>query len=290
MGGTAGGACQIYVLRNGIFVCAHSKPKYDWLIANTGTSFKLWPINGVLSSLDASAGTHSRYGACDLNGNGYSPALLTTVAKQARDKNFLAWPRLWKNADGSSNWHIHMADADCPHMAVTLAAQFALFAKGYDGLVDNNPDPLGRYRQAEIMAAFNAKPAPPAPAPAPKPAVTTVPVKTWTLPYTYRTGWYPYPGKQGASYYGPSVAGNPWYSGKTAGGSNAGSYATGGLTLAWVRAHIQRIQRRVGVGVDGIYGQFTVLAVKKWQAAHGLTPDGVVGPRTWAAMAKASSQ
>ena len=290
MGGAASGVCATYVIRpnvNNVRACLHSKPKYDWLITNSGQSFFFKPINGVLSTLDTSAGTHSRYGAVDVEGDGYSKDELYRVARLVRDRNILAFPRLWKNTDGSSNWHIHMADADCPHMAVTLAAQFKLFGQGYDALVGNHPDPLGGYRKAEIMAAFNAR------VPVIKPPAPTaglVPLKDWHYPYTYKAGWYPYPGRQGASYYGPSKPGTAWYSGKVGGGTKVGTGATGGLSLPWVRGHIGRIQRLVGVTADGRYGDKTVAAVKRWQAAHKLPADGIVGPRTWAAMAKSKGQ
>ena len=283
MGGTASGSCAIYQLRNGVYVCLHSKPKYDKVIASTGSAFYVKPINGVLSKLDASAGTHSRYGACDFEADGYTKDVVNTAAKRFRDAGLLAWPRFW---DG--NWHIHVADPSCPHMSATLAAQFVLFGKGYDGLIGNHPDPLGKYKQAEIMSAFNFKPSPSPVAPKPVPGL--VKVKDWHYPYTYKAGWYPYPGKQGASYYGPSKAGTAWYSGKVGGGTSVGTGASGGLSLPWVRGHIGRIQRCVGVSADGRYGTATVDAVKRWQKAHNLTADGIVGPRTWAAMAKTRGQ
>lgn len=45
--------------------------------------------------------------------------------------------------------------------------------------------------------------------------------------------------------------------------------------------HVQSI---VGADVDGIYGPRTERAVRIWQRDHGLLPDGIVGPLTWAAM------
>jgi len=34
-------------------------------------------------------------------------------------------------------------------------------------------------------------------------------------------------------------------------------------------------------GFDGLYGPYTKSVVKVFQGKHGLTPDGVVGPKTW---------
>lgn len=133
------------------------------------------------------------------------------------------------------------------------------------------------------LRALMYKPSVSPAAPAPKPIDTS-------FPYQTSSGWYPYPGKQGASYYGPSRSNTPWYSGKVAGGRNQGLSATGGLTQGWIQGHIKRIQKCVGTTVDGSYGTATVAAVSKWQKAHGVTADGIVGPRTWAAMAKSRGQ
>lgn len=44
------------------------------------------------------------------------------------------------------------------------------------------------------------------------------------------------------------------------------------------------IQKKIGCYPDGIWGKLTTEAVKAWQRDHGLTADGIAGPRTLAAM------
>lgn len=41
---------------------------------------------------------------------------------------------------------------------------------------------------------------------------------------------------------------------------------------------------------DGKFGVNTELAVKQWQMAHGLTPDGIIGRQTWAKVYEIDSQ
>jgi peptidoglycan hydrolase-like protein with peptidoglycan-binding domain len=52
---------------------------------------------------------------------------------------------------------------------------------------------------------------------------------------------------------------------------------------------VQRVQQALAnqgysLDVDGIYGRGTAHAVMQFQRANGLTADGVVGPRTLAAL------
>ena len=47
---------------------------------------------------------------------------------------------------------------------------------------------------------------------------------------------------------------------------------------------VAKMQALLGVGADGSFGPGTETAVKAWQQANGLTPDGIVGDATWAKM------
>ena len=48
---------------------------------------------------------------------------------------------------------------------------------------------------------------------------------------------------------------------------------------------VKKVQAKVGVAADGVFGPKTEAAVRDFQRAHGLVPDGIVGPKTWAALA-----
>jgi peptidoglycan hydrolase-like protein with peptidoglycan-binding domain len=50
--------------------------------------------------------------------------------------------------------------------------------------------------------------------------------------------------------------------------------------------HVQHALRRAGhrVTVDGRFGPETDIVVTRFQQRHGLEPDGMVGPRTWAVL------
>ncbi|MEW6246035.1 MAG: peptidoglycan-binding domain-containing protein [Nitrospirota bacterium] len=56
-----------------------------------------------------------------------------------------------------------------------------------------------------------------------------------------------------------------------------------------VRAVQTRLrQHNRPVQADGIYGAATRAAVIRFQRTHGLKPDGIVGPKTWASLARTS--
>ena len=47
---------------------------------------------------------------------------------------------------------------------------------------------------------------------------------------------------------------------------------------------VRLLQRKLGIGADGVFGPGTSSAVKTFQRARGLTADGIVGPGTWQAL------
>lgn len=53
-------------------------------------------------------------------------------------------------------------------------------------------------------------------------------------------------------------------------------------------AEVKTLQRKLNLMADGIFGPLTEEAVKELQKAKGLTPDGVVGARTWGALGLAA--
>jgi peptidoglycan hydrolase-like protein with peptidoglycan-binding domain len=63
------------------------------------------------------------------------------------------------------------------------------------------------------------------------------------------------------------------------GGTTSGRSAT--LSLGSTGAAVKDLQRKLRVSpTTGYYGSETKRAVKRYQASHGLTPDGIAGPAT----------
>jgi putative chitinase len=47
---------------------------------------------------------------------------------------------------------------------------------------------------------------------------------------------------------------------------------------------VKKLQSKLNLSADGIFGAGTVAAVKKWQSENGLDSDGIVGDGTWGKM------
>ena len=47
---------------------------------------------------------------------------------------------------------------------------------------------------------------------------------------------------------------------------------------------VKKLQEKLGLAADGVFGPGTEAKVKEWQAANGLTDDGIVGDGTWSKM------
>lgn len=50
---------------------------------------------------------------------------------------------------------------------------------------------------------------------------------------------------------------------------------------------VKQLQAKCGVVADGDFGPHTEAAVREFQRAHALVPDGIVGPKTWQALDRA---
>jgi len=47
---------------------------------------------------------------------------------------------------------------------------------------------------------------------------------------------------------------------------------------------VKKLQAKLGLAADGIFGPGTEIKVKEWQAANNLTADGIVGDGSWGKM------
>ncbi|MCT8137688.1 N-acetylmuramoyl-L-alanine amidase [Anaerobacillus sp. CMMVII] len=78
--------------------------------------------------------------------------------------------------------------------------------------------------------------------------------------------------------------------GSGSGGGQSGSERTLRLRSSYMRGDdVEKVQRAVGVTVDGIFGPQTEQGVRSFQQKHSLTVDGIVGPNTWAVINNSSS-
>ncbi|HEY1566978.1 MAG TPA: peptidoglycan-binding protein [Solirubrobacteraceae bacterium] len=55
-----------------------------------------------------------------------------------------------------------------------------------------------------------------------------------------------------------------------------------GDLVVWMQEHL--VSAGYPIQISGDYGYHTLLDVEAFQTSHGLTPDGIIGPQTWAAL------
>jgi peptidoglycan hydrolase-like protein with peptidoglycan-binding domain len=73
-------------------------------------------------------------------------------------------------------------------------------------------------------------------------------------------------------------------SGKVRRASRAGGTSRASAGRSSRGGSVRLLQRKLGIGADGVFGPGTASAVKAFQRKHGLTADGIVGPGTWQAL------
>lgn len=119
--------------------CLHTIVKLKVLAGATGALY-MDPIQGsYTSSTSASAGTHSRGGAGDINHSKWSETQDNSVMNIARDIAFLIY---WDRDAISGVWsdHGHFIDPSCPNLSPEAAAQVVDFYNGHNGLANDGAD------------------------------------------------------------------------------------------------------------------------------------------------------
>lgn len=101
--------------------------------------------------------------------------------------------------------------------------------------------------------------------------------------------WYPVPSKTSTSWTGEELnvaayGGALQSLSRTITSALAGRTRRPTLRRGSTGEDVKFVQRIVGVPVDGIFGPRTESAVMGYQLGNHLTPDGVVGPKTWASL------
>ncbi len=62
------------------------------------------------------------------------------------------------------------------------------------------------------------------------------------------------------------------------------------LKLGSTGEDVKILQEKLGLKADGSFGPGTEKAVKEWQSKNGLTPDGVVGDKSWSLLLEGKKQ
>jgi peptidoglycan hydrolase-like protein with peptidoglycan-binding domain len=82
----------------------------------------------------------------------------------------------------------------------------------------------------------------------------------------------------------PAHTRGPAHTVNAAARADAGASGAGEAAQQQSGSPVEVLQRALHVPVDGVFGAQKQAAVRRLQARHGLTVDGVVGPATWSAL------
>jgi GH25 family lysozyme M1 (1,4-beta-N-acetylmuramidase) len=75
-----------------------------------------------------------------------------------------------------------------------------------------------------------------------------------------------------------------WFTGKEKPKAAAPKYPGKTIKNGSRGKNVEKIQKKAGAKVDGLFGPKTEAAVKSYQKKHDLVADGVVGPKSWKKM------
>jgi peptidoglycan hydrolase-like protein with peptidoglycan-binding domain len=179
-------------------------------------------------------------------GPGWQPANPVTSAQSARAWQLL--PELWKYGEGT--WKV---EKTADRWVVYKAAQTSPGKKGVVAYTTQQASQtvpkINTAAPADTTPAAMRPQAPPVPRPPmTAPAGPTVPASTHAAA--------PASGMPTLRLTSPRMT---------------------GPSVVW-------LQQKLGIAADGTFGTGTDAAVRHYQAAHGLTADGVVGNATWASL------
>lgn len=142
-----------------VTVCEHMVPKLQVMARNTGANILVRSLNSSTGSFqtltEASANTHAGGGALDVDMRGLNRSQARFYETVGRKAGLLFY---WRPAvKGLWTDHGHVLDPGCGTLSVQAAAQFPLFAKGFDALVGNHSDTGDRSQVAAIMREFDSR-------------------------------------------------------------------------------------------------------------------------------------
>lgn len=125
----------------GALVCDHMVPKLNAWAQAVGNDIYLKPLPGCGSyqtTTAASAGTHSKGGAIDIDTRGFTTEQRTRIMNVGRRWFEVDWQR--DAITGLWTWHNHAIDASCPNLASQAAAQVVMYRDGLNGLANRGRD------------------------------------------------------------------------------------------------------------------------------------------------------